>query len=175
MQEKCKTIESLIKETFENGSDRRWVAIATAEVAETLMEGIKAKASPFYKDPLLIRRDEMLYLYSLVIKALRSLGLKVRADSSRIRAKGTVPIYSRRARGETEVSIDFSIETVADLPHNREFGYWLVPKDHLDRLRHICEFVIFVALRSSFENHPEYLRAVSLSDELVNELCALAA
>jgi len=175
MQERRKTIENLIKDTFENGSDRRYVAVSTAEVAETLMEGIKATASSCHKDPLLVRRDEMLYLYSLVIKALRVLGLKVRTDSSRISVKGTVSIYARQVHGKVEVPVDFSIETVADLPHNRGFLYWLVPKDHLDRLRCICEFVIFAALGLSFENHPEYLRAVSLSEELINELYALAA
>jgi len=175
MQERLKTVESLVKEIFENGSDRNHVAISTAEVAETLIEGIKATASSCHKDPLLVRRDEMLYLYSLIIKALRVLGLKVRTDSSRIRAKGTVSIYARQVRGKAEVPVDFSIETVADLPHNRGFLYWLVPRDHLDQLKRICEFVIFTALGLSFENHPEYLRAVSLSDELINELYALAA
>jgi len=175
MQEKRKTLENLIKETFENGSDRFKVALMNAEVAEVLIEGIKATASPSYSDPLLVRGDAMLHLYSLVIKALKSLGLKVRTDGSKISVKGAVPIYSRRARGETEVPIDFSIETVVDLAHNLGYYHWFVPKSHLDLLWHICEFVAFVTLSLSFENHPEHLRAVGLSDELINELCALNA
>jgi len=175
MQEKRKTLETLIKETFENGSDRFKVALMNAEVAEVLIEGIKVTASPSYTDLFLVRSDAMLHLYSLIMKALKSLGLKVRTDDSKISVRGVVPIYSRRARGETEVSIDFSIETVAGLANNLGYYYWFVPKSHLELLWHICEFVVFVALSLSFENHPEHLRAVGLSDEIINELCALNA
>jgi len=175
MQEKRKTIESIIKETFENGSDRFKVALMNAEVAEVLIEGIKATAVPNYKDPLLILGDAMLYLHSIIIRALKALGLKVKTDDSKIYVKGSVPIYTRRAHGHEQVQIDFVLELDNEFSRNIGYYYWFVPKSYLERLWHICEFVAFVVLSLSFENHPEHLRAVGLSDELINELCALDA
>jgi len=170
--QKRKTIEQIVKAHFENGSDRFWVALANAEVAEVLLEGIRATASPLHSDPLLVRGDAMLYLYRLLIKALRSLGLRVGTDGSRIQARGTVPIFTRN--GERKVEVNFSVETALS-ENNLSYGHWIVSQKHLDHLWHICEFVAFVVLSLSFENHPEHLRAVSLPENLINELCARAA
>jgi len=174
MQEsqKRKTIEQIVKAHFENVSNRFRVALANAEVAEVLIDGIKTTANVCYSGQLLVRGDAMLYLYSLIVKALKSLGLKVKTDETKIHASGVVPIFTRN--GEREVEVNFSVETVLS-ENDPQYSHWFVSPSHLDRLWRICEFVAFVVLSLSFENHPEHLRAVGLSDELINELCALNA